>query len=334
MKRKLMVVVLALVLVFTFASPALAEGERREYYKSGDDGAVWGARSNYSVAQSFETESSYDIVSIRVKTFRAGSPGTINVGITEIDSEGRPRGGWLTSGVFNSNTMTENAGGEWYEITMASYHLSEDTEYAIVIEVPNGNASNTIWWREDGPGDDILPTYRDGSVIDMDDGVWRDPDESRDRLFQIYGVEWYAYTENDIDALIKRLAGEVRTLESQVSDLDSQIESLNSQVDRFGGVESRLVSNLGALIGDRFATLENEVLQVRNEVTGLRGKAEAVEGTTANIWGEVVGIRDKVEGVEGLRGLLTSVIVITLASLVAIIMFVIMGRKVKKRKVK
>lgn len=163
-------------------SGAGGTGDKVDYYITGDDGFHWSARPGYYIAQSFTTTSSYATAQIKVKTFRANSPGTVTVGIRNVDGSGKPTGAFLTSGTTDANAWTTDTGGAWYTISVGSYTLATSTQYCIVIEVPNGDVNNYITWRDDSSS----PTYTGGAVINMDDSVWQDPNTAKDRVFEVW----------------------------------------------------------------------------------------------------------------------------------------------------
>jgi hypothetical protein len=155
-----------------------------EYYNTHDDaydayyGANWGA-------QTFTPSTAHKITSVKLKLYRAGSPGTLTVGIRATDGSGQPTGPDLCSGTMDGSTLTTSSSGAWYEISLgAGYDLSASTQYAIVIRAPAGNSSNYVRWR----GDETSPTYSGGHYWDSSasGSSWEDYG-SVDAMFEEWG---------------------------------------------------------------------------------------------------------------------------------------------------
>ena len=131
---------------------------RFEYYNTGDNNAEI-INDRYWFAQTFTPTEGHRVISVKLKLFRLGNPGTVTVGIRTTDVNGHPTDADLCSGTINGNTLTTHTLGAWYEITLGiGYALNADTKYAIVVRVPNGDNDNRISWRSE----DNSPTYAGG----------------------------------------------------------------------------------------------------------------------------------------------------------------------------
>jgi len=131
-----------------------------EHYNIGDDASAALYDAEWR-AQTFTPSAAHKITSVKLKIYRAGSPGTITVSIRATDGSGHPIGGDLCSGTIDGNALTTSSPGEWREITLgAGYDLDASTQYAIVVRAPSGNASNLLRYRVDASS----PTYAGGCL--------------------------------------------------------------------------------------------------------------------------------------------------------------------------
>lgn len=172
-----------------------------EHYNAGDDGATSvGYASIEWGCQTFTPATSHKITSVKLKIYREGSPGTITVGI-RATSGGEPTGADLCSGTTDGDTLTEDSGGEWREITLgAGYDLVASTQYAIVVRVLGGDSSNYLGWRLDGSS----PTYTGGSWgYSGDSGANWSMDTSIDMMFEEWGDPLWVLHELEVtDSLV------------------------------------------------------------------------------------------------------------------------------------
>lgn len=167
-------VLLAVALVGLISSPVLA-ATLYEYYNTNDDNglAVYPPRV---LGQTFTPSEAHKITSVKLLLYRLGSPGTLTVGI-RATSGGEPTGGDLCSGSTDGDTLPTTSPYEWREITLGDgYDLDADTQYAIIIKAPDGNSTNSVWWRKDASD----PTYAGGLA-----------------LYSVDEVTWYTYATQD-----------------------------------------------------------------------------------------------------------------------------------------
>lgn len=148
-----------------------------QYYNTNDDNFI----KQYDVeevAQTFTASENYTVTSIKVKIFRAGSPGTVSIGIYATDESGHPST-HLSSVGFNGNTLTTDTAGEWKEVTLGGggQAIISGTKYAIRI---SGGDSGSVYvgWRVDSAG----ATFTDGNREHSTDN----------------GDNWTAYTDEDL----------------------------------------------------------------------------------------------------------------------------------------
>lgn len=134
-----------------------------DYYNTNDDWKLSASDSKYWKCQTFTAGQNYDIANVKLKLYRAGTPGTITVSIKAVDGEtGKPTGGDLASGTINGNELTTDTSGEWAEITFGSpYSLMSGTQYAIVVR----SAAGSWYWRMDYTS----PSYAGGQAGQSND---------------------------------------------------------------------------------------------------------------------------------------------------------------------
>ena len=155
-----------------------------QYYITGDDndrdiyGVNWGA-------QTFTPAITHIIGKVKLKLFKVGDPGTVTVSIYATLS-GEPAGGILCSGTIDGDTLTTDTGGVFYEITLNDgFELEKDTQYAISVSAPDGDASNKVSWL----ADITSPTFTGGTYCSSTDGgsSWSSV-SGVDCMFEEWGV--------------------------------------------------------------------------------------------------------------------------------------------------
>jgi len=152
-----------------------------ETYNTGEDSAFFIYDVNWR-GQTFTPSITHPITSIKLLLYRSGLPRTITVSIRATDGDGKPIGDDLCSGTYDGDTVTTDATGAWYEITLGSGTvLSASTKYAIVVRITGGDAYNYIAWKCDGSS----PTYSGGSYANSSDsGSTWNLDTSYDFMFE------------------------------------------------------------------------------------------------------------------------------------------------------
>lgn len=139
-------------------------------------------------AQSFTPSISHTITSVKLLLYKAGTIGTLTVGIRATDGDGKPTGADLASGTSDGSTLTTDTAGEWREITLTvPYALTAGIKYAIVIRLSGGNESNRAHWIRD----DTAATYAGGEhLASTDTGVtWSISGSGvADKMFEEWGM--------------------------------------------------------------------------------------------------------------------------------------------------
>lgn len=122
-----------------------------ESYTTGDDADQESYGTRWA-GQSFRAQHQHKLYSVKLKLYREGLPGTLTVDIyagewdsTDIDPVGTP----LVTGTTDGDTLTEEVGGEWREITFPSQiEIVPGMNYVIVIHCA-GDSGNSIHWLYD-----------------------------------------------------------------------------------------------------------------------------------------------------------------------------------------
>jgi len=155
----------------------LAPATLQEFYNIGEN-------YDYSVydttwaAQTFTPLDAHTVVTIKLKMYRVGSPGTITASVRATTAD-VPSGADLCDGTYNGDTLTTNTDGEWVSFDQgAGTALTADTMYSIVLNASNGNSSNKIVIKTDGES----PTYTGGTAATSTDS----------------GATWTKYTNYDV----------------------------------------------------------------------------------------------------------------------------------------
>jgi len=165
----------------TLAMPSLNWAILYENYNVGDDLNVY-AYGLWIAGQTFTVgKSGHYVSALRLKLYRIGNPPQVKIGIKAV-SNGVPSGDYLTSVTIDGSKIPTSA--SWIEITLPPCYLNANTMYAIVIEVPNGDENNCVYWRTDSTS----PTYADGYRVWSNDGgsTWN-IDTSCDNMFEVWG---------------------------------------------------------------------------------------------------------------------------------------------------
>lgn len=154
----------------------------KDYFNTGDNngnsilGSTW-------CAQTFTASSSYTIGSVKLKLWKAGSPGTFTVSIRAVDGSNHPTGSDLASGTINGNDLGASTGA-FVEISLTSYALTSGTSYAIVCRATGGSAGNYVAWR-DATGDSYAGGSADYST--NSGSSWdKTPISGEDFMFETY----------------------------------------------------------------------------------------------------------------------------------------------------
>jgi hypothetical protein len=172
-----------------------------EYYNTGDDSVSADIYGDNWIAQGITIGSSgpnenFTISKVKLKLYRNGSPGTINIDIYDALI---PLGNIVSAGTIDGDTLTTATSGDWYTINMGPFIMETSTDYYIVVKALSGDGSNYIIWRSDGSS----PTYGGGSYLGSSNGgdSWF-ATGGKDLMFEVWGDfhEWNDASNPDTDS--------------------------------------------------------------------------------------------------------------------------------------
>ena len=145
-------------------------------------------------AQTFTTTDSVDIMRIRLKLYRVGSPGALTVSIRET-SAGLPSGSDLSTTTFDADTLSAISPGAFIDTVVPVLTLSASTTYAVVVRALDGDGSNQALWRVD----QTSPVYAGGARIYSSDNAssWTSV-ASQDTLFEVIDTNGITITATDV----------------------------------------------------------------------------------------------------------------------------------------
>ncbi|MBA7540030.1 hypothetical protein ES705_32319 [subsurface metagenome] len=131
-----------------------------EYYNTGDT-TLFSAHDTNWAAQTFTPSIPHKITRVKLKLFRNLASAEYTIKITTTDGDGYPTDNVLCSMIFDSEPITTESPGEWYEFIFDEPAiLTEDTVYAIIIHGIPGLPNPKVYWR----ADPSAPTYDRGCV--------------------------------------------------------------------------------------------------------------------------------------------------------------------------
>jgi hypothetical protein len=206
--RQVLLVMLGLCIALAMATPALA-ANLYEHHNTGPTGTA-GIYANYWWAQTFTPSVAHTVTSVRLMLGRgaAASPGTVTVGIRNVDGSGLPTGSDLCSGTIDGNTLATAWPYAWYDIALGGgYGLSAGTTYAMVVRAPSAvNSTHQLLW-----GWTTADVYAGGWGVRSTNGgtSWILPGIVADMQFEEWGtagVGWEVYPANRARVLLPWIA--------------------------------------------------------------------------------------------------------------------------------
>ncbi|MBA7589502.1 hypothetical protein ES708_31587 [subsurface metagenome] len=149
-----------------------------QHYNTGDT-TYFTAHDTYWTAQTFTPEIPHKITLLKLKLYRNFITGDMIVKINTTDGDGYPTDNILCSKIFNSEPITEESPGQWYDFSLDEPWIPTiDTVYAMIIHGIPGQPNPRLYWRADPTG----PTYDRGSVYFSNNS----------------GVSWTRYLYDDL----------------------------------------------------------------------------------------------------------------------------------------
>ena len=143
-----------------YVAPLPPELTLYQYYNTGD-ATHFTVNDTSWVAQSFTPSIPHKITLVKLKLWRNVLPSEFTIKITTTNENGYPTDNVLCSMLFNSEPITPDSPGQWYEFTFDEpASLTEDTVYAILIHGIHGLPNYSIYWRDDSSA----PEYYRGNA--------------------------------------------------------------------------------------------------------------------------------------------------------------------------
>jgi len=123
------------------------DAEKKDYTDESAWALIDGGQAVW-LAQTFTPLEYYTTNKLVLLMSKRAYPHDITVGIRLTDGEGKPTGNDLTSGTTDGDTLPTGTPGEWREVQLTPYALTQGVKYAIVARAPGATATNTMrWWR-------------------------------------------------------------------------------------------------------------------------------------------------------------------------------------------
>jgi len=154
----------------------------RDYYNTGGSVGA-GSTPDPENAQTFTTQVSYSLSSVRLETRRLGTIGNVVVGIYATDIFGHPTGSALVTAVLDGSGWDDVA-FEWREWEFSTpVALADDTKYAIWLWGAGYNPTNCPVWRYDVTGEYPGGNYEYNYIA----GDWTEY-VGKDFMFETWGL--------------------------------------------------------------------------------------------------------------------------------------------------
>jgi len=145
-------------------------------------GAVWRAQT-ITTGTTGENRD-HVLISIEAELYRGAlSPGTITLGIRNVDGTGKPTGSDIVSASIDGSTIPPSA-YTWIEFILPEMTISAGSQHAIVIRAPGAGVPNRLLWR-DMP---VAETYIGGKAYYSSNSgsTWAE-DSAGDNTMEEYG---------------------------------------------------------------------------------------------------------------------------------------------------
>lgn len=182
MKLKLSVIVWIILvgILGIMVADALAVGDLKDYYDTGDDTAE-NCRGSQWCAQTLISTSNYTLNEIHIYGKRVGTPGTCTIQLRDVSSDD-PGSTVHTSASVDGNALALT--DAWITFDVTDYDITNATNLAVVLSCPSGSAGNQIAWRMDsGNG------YSSGHYhTSPNSGSTWTSDTTYDFMFRLYGT--------------------------------------------------------------------------------------------------------------------------------------------------
>jgi len=154
-----------------------------QQYTTGDT-SKWFVYNTHWAAQTFTPSVSGQITKVKLKLYRSSVSYDFVVSINTTNEEGRPTATILCSKTYDSEPITTDVAGEWYEFSFDTpATLTKDVLYAIVLHGFSYPGTPTLYWREDF----LSPEYFRGyACTSVSSGDWWSKHTGDDNMFQTF----------------------------------------------------------------------------------------------------------------------------------------------------
>ncbi|MBA7583552.1 hypothetical protein ES708_25497 [subsurface metagenome] len=141
---------------FLVTTELVGEEAVDQQYTTGDS-AAYTSNDTKWLAQTFTPATTGKITKVKLKIYRNTSAADFIVKITTTDGEGKPTDTILCSKTFNTEPITTESPGDWYEFSFEEpATLTKDTVYAILIHGMPGLPNPYLMWRDDASAPQYL----------------------------------------------------------------------------------------------------------------------------------------------------------------------------------
>jgi len=127
-------------------------------------------------AQSFTPGTSHTCNWVRLKLYRAGTPGTITLGIYAVDASHHPTGAVLASGTVNGDSLTTDTAGELVVFDLGAGASLSESECAMQLTANANSSGSDCFVVKVNTAND----YAGGFDMEYYDATWHD-----------YTGDWY-----------------------------------------------------------------------------------------------------------------------------------------------
>ena len=132
------------------ATKELVEGEAVDQQYTTGDAIHYYLHDTVWIAQTFTPAITGKLTKLNIKTFRNYEAGEFVIQINTTNENGYPTDTILCSKDFNSEPISDEEPGDWYEYAFDPLpSLTKEVVYAIIMHGKPGGTNPRIYWRED-----------------------------------------------------------------------------------------------------------------------------------------------------------------------------------------
>jgi len=154
LKRKILTMLLALIVLFSVFTGNVLASSLFEYYNENDDNDIECWEADYWVGQSFTMNTTANVTSVKLFLHRGEGTGEKLPGIFYVNIKaliaGESKGAILATGNSSADTLPDGSPYEWREISLGSGCVLEEGEsYGITLNAPDSSIASSLSWRSD-----------------------------------------------------------------------------------------------------------------------------------------------------------------------------------------